>query len=71
MPSPAAAATITPTMTAHEHSHPVEKLHELEQVAEVGESGETPFILMGEVWVVCAAAFLVLLAIALLAYDLA
>jgi hypothetical protein len=58
-------------MNTQEHTPPAEKLRELEHVADVGESGETPFILMGEVWVVCATAVLVLLAIALLAYDLA
>jgi len=49
----------------------VRKLHDLEHVAEVGESDKTPLILMGEVWVVSASAVLVLLALALLAYRLA
>jgi hypothetical protein len=47
------------------------ELHHLEQVAETGESGETPAILIGAVWVVYAVAFLVVLAVALFAYDLA
>jgi hypothetical protein len=46
-------------------------LRELEHVAEVGESDETPLILIGEVWFAVAIALLVLLALALLAYRLA
>lgn len=49
----------------------VRKLHELEHVADVGESDETPLILIGEVWVVSATALLVMLALALFAYRLA
>jgi hypothetical protein len=49
----------------------VRKLHELEHVADVGESDETPLILLGEVWFVAAIAVLVLLGVALLAYRLA
>jgi len=52
-------------------SEPNEKLHELERTADAGESAETPLILIGEVWVACAIAVLVLLALALLAYRLA
>ena len=47
------------------------RLHELGRTADEGESGETPFILLGAVWGVIAAVVLVLIAIALLAYDLA
>jgi len=47
------------------------KVHELEQIANVGESDRTPLILIGEVWVVAATAVLVVLALALLAYDIA
>jgi hypothetical protein len=46
-------------------------MHELERVADTGGSSLTPLILLGEVWVVCAAAVLVLIALALLAYRLA
>ena len=48
-----------------------QKLHELERVADEGESAETPLILIGEVWFVVAIAFVVLLVLALLAYRLA
>ena len=50
---------------------PTQELRRLEEVAERGESGETPFILLANVWLVCAVAFLVVLAISLLAYRLA
>jgi hypothetical protein len=46
-------------------------VHELKHVADVGESNRTPLILLGEAWVVAAAAVLTLLAITLLAYRLA
>ena len=46
-------------------------LHELEQVADAGESDKTPLILIGEVWVVVTIALLLFLAFALLAYRLA
>jgi hypothetical protein len=49
----------------------VAKLDELEHTAAVGESEKTPLILIGDVWVVSAAVFLVMVALALLAYRLA
>jgi len=55
----------------HETERAVEKLHELEHIADVGESPETPLILLGEVWVVCALVVLVILALSLIAYRLA
>jgi hypothetical protein len=59
----------------HDRSHDLErareKVHELEHTADVGESAETPLILLGEVWVVVAAIVLVVLAVSLLAYRLA
>jgi hypothetical protein len=58
-------------MRTHETPRAAQKLHELEHVADVGESEKTPLILLGEVWVVTATAVLALLAIALLAYRLA
>jgi hypothetical protein len=52
-------------------SEPKEELQQLERIADTGGSSKTPLILLGEVWVVCAIAVLVLLALALLAYRLA
>ena len=52
-------------------SKPKEVLHRLERTADTGASAETPLILIGEVWVVCAIAVLLLLAVALIAYRLA
>jgi hypothetical protein len=54
-------------MASHESSRVQRKAHELEHGAEVGEREKTPLILLGETWVVCTAAFLVILALALLA----
>jgi hypothetical protein len=48
-----------------------EEAHQLERIADTGASAETPLILVGEVWVVCAIAVVVLLALALIAYRLA
>ena len=47
------------------------KLHELEQIADAGESERTPAILLGEVWVVSAIAVIVVTAVTLIAYRLA
>jgi hypothetical protein len=58
-------------LNSHGARHGVRKLRELEQVADVGESAETPLILIGEVWFVVAIALLVMLALALVAYRLA
>jgi hypothetical protein len=55
----------------HDTPRAVRKLHDLEHVADVGESDKTPLILIGEVWIVSAIAVLILLAIALLAFRLA
>ena len=52
-------------------SEPKEELRRLERIADTGGSSETPLILLGEVWIVCAIAGLVMLALALLAYRLA
>jgi hypothetical protein len=43
------------------------ELHQLEHVADVGESDKTPLILLGEVWFWCAFAVLSITAITLLA----
>jgi hypothetical protein len=56
---------------SHDTPRAMRKLHDLEHIAEVGESNKTPLILIGEAWVVSAIAVLVLLALALLAYRLA
>jgi hypothetical protein len=54
------------------HESPVAReLHHLERVADVGASDETPLILIGGVWVVCAFVVLVLLALTLVATRLA
>jgi hypothetical protein len=52
-------------------SEPKEELRRLKEIAETGASPKTPLILLGALWVVCAIAVLVLLALALLAYRLA
>ncbi len=52
-------------------SEPKEELRQLERIADTGGSSETPLILLAEVWVVCAIAVVVLVALALLAYRLA
>jgi hypothetical protein len=56
---------------SHESHAVAQRLHELERVADVGESGETPFILMGQVWFVVAAVLALMLAVSLIAYYLA
>ena len=47
------------------------ELHEAEEIADKGESSATPLILFADVWVVCAIAVVVLLALVLIAYRLA
>jgi hypothetical protein len=49
----------------------VEELRRLEQVAERGESEETPWLVLGWVWIVCAVAFLVVAGTVFVAYRLA
>jgi len=49
----------------------VEDVHDLDALVEAGESEKTPFILIGRVWIVTAAAVVVILALAMLAYYLA
>jgi hypothetical protein len=53
------------------HLSPRDELRHLEQVAEEGESDETPLIVGAATAVVCAIAFLVVCGLALLAYYLA
>ena len=57
--------------TSHKGSRIVEEVRELEQVARKGESPKTPLILLADAWVVSALAFVVMLALVLLAYRLA
>ena len=59
-----------PDSGGHENAV-VRELHHLEQVAEEGESNETPVIVGVSVWLVAFVVFLVMLASALLAYRLA
>jgi 5,10-methenyltetrahydromethanopterin hydrogenase len=56
---------------SHETERAVEKLHQLERTADVGESPKTPLILLGEVWVVSSVLVAAILALSLLAYWLA
>jgi hypothetical protein len=48
--------------------HPREEIHRLYQEADEGEVGATPFITMTKVGAVVVAAFVVILALALIAY---
>ncbi|MDP9262253.1 MAG: hypothetical protein M3O89_09795 [Actinomycetota bacterium] len=59
---------------AHHRHHEgtvARELHHLEQVAQVGESDETPLILLGGVWVVSAFVVLVILVLTLVVARLA
>ena len=60
-------------MESKEHNHEsiVEDVREREGVAERGESESTPAIVLGGVWLICAVAVAVVLALALLAFWLA
>jgi hypothetical protein len=54
------------------HDNPVAReVHHLEQVADVGASAETPAILLGGVWLVCAVVVTVVLALTLIVVRLA
>jgi hypothetical protein len=55
----------------HSIQRALRKAHELEHVADVGESDETPLILFAETWLWLAVVLLVVLALTLLAYRLA
>jgi len=59
------------TTELDEKSHVLRELHELERIADDGESSLTPLILIGEMWVACTIAVLALLGITLLAVRLA
>jgi hypothetical protein len=53
--------------TADEEGRVGREIHHLEQVADVGESDETPLILLGGVWFAVAVAVIVVLAVTLVA----
>ena len=56
---------------AHADDPLAQKKHDTDALVEAGESEKTPFILIGRVWIVTAAAVAVVLALAVLAYYLA
>jgi hypothetical protein len=71
MPVPAPVSNRRVMRRAHDPSHVKAELDELRHEADVGESAKTPLILLGEVWVVCAIAVVIGIAVGLLAYRLA
>jgi hypothetical protein len=71
MPARVPASDCPVMPRAHEHPHVKAELDELRHEADVGESARTPLILLGEVWVFCAIAVVIGIAIGLLAYRLA
>ena len=58
-------------MAKPKHDSSRAKVHELEHTARVGESEKTPWILLGETWVVTSILVLAVLVISALAYRLA
>jgi hypothetical protein len=58
-------------MAKPKHQTPRAKAQELEHTAHVGESEKTPWILLGETWVVTSILVLAVLVISALAYRLA
>jgi hypothetical protein len=52
---------------AHEEGRIGREIHHLEEIADVGESDETPLILLGGVWFAAALAVIALLAVTLVA----
>jgi hypothetical protein len=71
MPARAPASDARLMHREHATPHVKAELEELRHEAEVGESARTPLILLSEVWVVCAIAVVIGIAIGLLAYRLA
>jgi hypothetical protein len=59
------------SMAKPKHESTRAKVHELEHTAHVGESEKTPWILLGETWVVASILVLAVLVISALAYRLA
>ena len=66
-----AGVSAEPERMAKRDSPALEKVHELEHTADVGESDKTPLILLGETWVVASSVVLAILLVSLLAYWLA
>jgi hypothetical protein len=58
-------------MAEPNHESPRAKARKLEHTARVGESEKTPWILLGETWVVTSILVLAVLVISALAYRLA
>jgi hypothetical protein len=58
-------------MAEPKHESPRARAHELEHTADVGESEKTPWILLGETWVVVSILVLAVLVVSILAYRLA
>ena len=56
---------------SHDTRETVQKLHELEHIADVGEDERTPLILISEVWIVSAIVVVVILALSLFAFYVA
>lgn len=56
---------------AHRDDPIARELRHRQQLAKVGESDKTPLILLGHVWLACAALVVVILAVTVLAYRLA
>jgi hypothetical protein len=54
----------------HQHVSIKEEIHHLDEVADKGESGETPFIMIGRVWLFVVPIALLMLGIAFAAYYL-
>jgi hypothetical protein len=71
MPARAPASDARLMHPEHDAPHVKAELEELRHEADVGESARTPLILLSEVWVVCAIAVVIGIAIGLLAYRLA
>jgi hypothetical protein len=56
---------------AHVDDPLAQKKHDVDALVEAGESEKTPFILIGRIWILTAAAVAVIFALAMLAYYLA
>ncbi|MFL5962101.1 MAG: hypothetical protein ACJ757_04325 [Gaiellaceae bacterium] len=58
-------------MAKPKHESPREQLRELEHTAAVGESEKTPWILLGQTWVITSILVLGVLILSAIAYGLA
>jgi hypothetical protein len=59
------------TTRTHNDDPAVRELEDLAQVAGVGKSSKTPLVLGASIWILTAAAFLVLLLVSVLAFWVA